>query len=100
MNTLKAVPATSAMTLKLGEADRARLKALAAVKKRTTHYLMKEAVERYLRVEEMQQAVLNTVDDAVSHYELTGLHLTQDEVKSWAESLAKNPDAVLAQCHG
>jgi predicted transcriptional regulator len=89
----------SNVTIKLDLDHRARLKSLATVKKRTSHYLMKEAIERYLVIEEAQQTILKSVDDSIAHYEATGLHITLDEVKTWAREIKVNPNAQLPACH-
>ena len=87
------------VTLKLEASYRERLKNLAAAKKRTSHYLMKEAIERYLETEEAQQVILTSVDESITHFEATGLHLTQDEVKRWAKERKTNRNVQLPECH-
>ena len=97
-NTLEK-PQTATVTLKLETSHRERLKSLAVAKKRTAHYLMKEAIERYLIAEEAQQAVLQSVDDSVAHFESTGLHITLNELKAWAKDVKENRNAQLPACH-
>ncbi len=92
-------PRSATVTLKLDASYRDRLKSLAVTKKRTSHYLMKEAIERYLKVEEAQQAILQSVDDSIAHFEATGLHITHDEVKTWAQELTTNRNAQPPECH-
>ena len=70
------------ITIKLDSTHRERIKSLAAAKKRTSHYLMKEAIERYIQSEEVEQVALKIVGRSISHYEVTGLHVTVDEVKT------------------
>jgi len=97
-NTLEK-PRTATVTLKLDTSHRDRLKSLAVAKKRTAHYLMKEAIERYLKAEEAQQAVLTSVDDSVANFEATGLHVTLDEVKTWSGDVRAKRNAQLPICH-
>jgi len=99
MSSTLAKPRPATVTLKLDASYRHRLKALAATKKRTPHYLMKEAIERYLNVEEAQHAILQSVDDSIAHFEATGLHVTHDEVKAWAKERKANRMAQLPECH-
>lgn len=91
--------ASSTVTLKLDASHRDRLKSLAVSKKRTPHFLMKEAIERYLKVEEAQQAILQSVDESIAHFEATGLHITLDEVRAWSKEVENNPNAKLPACH-
>lgn len=97
-NTLEKAPAVN-LTIKLDSSHRDRLKSLAIVKKRTAHYLMKEAIERYIDVEEAQQTILKSVDESIVHYEATGVHITLNEVKTWAKELKINRNAQLPACH-
>lgn len=60
---------------------------------------MKEAIERYLSFEEAQQAVLQSVDDSIAHFEATGLHITHEEVQAWAKKIRAKPEAQLPECH-
>jgi predicted transcriptional regulator len=94
-----AKPRTATVTLKLDAAFRDRIKSLAATKKRSSHNLMKEAIERYLSFEEAQQAVLQSVDDSIAHFEATGLHITHEEVQAWAKEIRAKPEAQLPKCH-
>ena len=89
----------SNITIKLDATHRDRLKSLATAKKRTPHDLLKEAIERYIDAEEAEQAALKIVDNSVSHYEMTGIHITLDEVKTWAKEVKTNRNALLPACH-
>jgi predicted transcriptional regulator len=87
------------MTVKLDDDDRQRLKTLATAKKRTPHYLMREAIHAYIEKEESEQHFIAAAQSAWSDYEKTGLHITLDEAKAWADKLGKNPRAKLPACH-
>ena len=92
-------PRTATVILKLDTSHRDRLKSLAVAKNRTAHYLLKEAIERYLKAEEAQQAALKSVDDSVAHFDATGLHITLDEFKAWAGDVKANRNTQLPICH-
>lgn len=83
------------VTLKLDETYRQRLKNLAEAKHRSSHYLMKEAIERYLVQEEAEQAVLRSVDSEIANFEASGLHIDLTDVKDWAKNLKQNRSAQL-----
>lgn len=78
----------STVAVRLDAETQARLKALGSRRDRSPHYLMKEAVEQYLATEEAVEAELELMRDRWKRYELTGEHLTQDDMTAWAESLA------------
>jgi predicted transcriptional regulator len=75
------------VSLKLDPGERERLAALATARKRTPHYLMREAVREYLGREEARQSFRQEAADAWQDYQQTGLHVTQAEVDSWVDSL-------------
>lgn len=96
--SLQSLPSVN-MTVKLGGDDRQRLQVLAATKKRTAHYLMREAIQAYIEKEEADQNFIAAAEGAWSDHEKTGLHITLDEAKTWARKLQKNPRSKLPACH-
>jgi predicted transcriptional regulator len=86
MTTKPHAPA-SPVSVKLDAEERARLSALATARKRSSHYLMREAVREYLTREELRQAFADEADKAWLDYQQTGLHVTHAEIDAWAKSL-------------
>ena len=87
------------VTIKLDDADRDRIAVLASAKKRTPHYLMKEAILLYVNQEEARQNFIAAAQATYMHYKETGLHITLDEMSAWVDDLQQNPDALLPECH-
>lgn len=87
------------VTIKLEEADRDRIARLASAKKRTPHYLMKEAILAYVKREEARQNFIAAAEASYVHYKETGLHITLDEMSAWADEVQQNPEAPLPECH-
>jgi predicted transcriptional regulator len=87
------------LTVKLDGSERDRLKSLAIAKKRTPHYLMKEAIQKYLEVEEAEQRFIQIGRESLANYRKTGLHITLDEFGEWVDALKKNPKATIPVCH-
>jgi len=87
------------VTIKLDPSDRDRIASLAALKKRTAHYLMKEAILEYVQREEARQSFIKAADTSFEHYKETGLHITLDEFSAWVDDVQKNPDAPITACH-
>ena len=92
-------PRASNVTIKLDSTERERLRSLSVAKKRTPHYLMKEAIALYLEREENEQAVLSIVDNSAHHYEATGLHITTAEMRLWKDAIKADRTAKLPTCH-
>ncbi|MEQ1838618.1 MAG: CopG family transcriptional regulator [Candidatus Nitrotoga sp.] len=89
----------SSVTVKLDPSDRDRIASLATMKKRTAHYLMKEAILEYVQREEARQNFIRAADTSFEHYKETGLHITLDEFSAWVDDVQKNPDAPITACH-
>lgn len=87
------------VTIKLDPSDRDRIASLASMKKRTPHYLMKEAILEYVQREETRQNFIKAADTSFEHFKETGLHITLDEFSTWVDDVQKNPDAPITACH-
>jgi len=87
------------VTIKLDESDRDRIAALASAKKRTPHYLMKEAILEYVKKEEARQNFIKAAEASFEHYKETGQHITLDEFSNWVDEVQHNPAAPVPACH-
>ena len=98
MTTKRSKP-PSPVSVKLAQEERSRLLALATARKRSSHYLMREAVREYLTREEARQSFRDEADEAWRDYERTGLHMTQAEVDAWAKSLGTAKPKRMPKWH-
>ncbi len=80
--------------LRLDEDTQQRLKALGKTRERSPHYLMKEAVERYLTTEESIESERQLMKDRWERYELTGQTIAHDDVVDWAKGLTNSGKAT------
>ena len=92
-------PRTGSVTIKLDNADRDRIASLATAKKRTPHYLMKEAILDYVKKEVTRQNFIVAADSSFVHYKETGFHITLDEFSSWVDRVQETPEAPVPACH-
>lgn len=91
-------PATN-MTVKLEASDTERLRSMAIVKKRTPHFLMKEAITTYLEREEIEQKFIARAVESRESFRKTGLHTTHEEFSRWVDELQNNTKAKPPVCH-
>lgn len=91
-------PATS--SLKLDPTIRERVQRLAAARRRTPHWIMREAVEQYVEREEKREQFRQDALAAWAHYQATGLHATAEEADAWLSKLEADENAGPPQCHG
>lgn len=76
--------------IKLDEDTQARLKALAEKRKRSPHWLMRTAIESYLKREEQYEAEKTEDMARWEEYVLTGNAMDQEKVEPWLSDLANN----------
>jgi len=72
--------------VKLDSRTRARLKALSRIRQRSQHWLMKEAIERYLDREESSEQMKRETLERWERYETTGDHISDKTIEAWLES--------------
>jgi len=79
---------TTTQGIKLDEDTQARLKALAVKRQRSPHWLMRNAIEDYLRREEKYEA--EKIEDMAEYeeYVRTGKAIDNKKVLSWLNDLA------------
>ncbi|MGH9413756.1 MAG: CopG family ribbon-helix-helix protein [Terriglobales bacterium] len=90
---------TQTTTLKLDQETKARLQRLGGARRRSAHWLMKEAVLQFLDREEKRERLRQDALAAWRDYQETGLHVTGDEMKAWAAELVRNPDSPPPEPH-
>ena len=79
---------TTTMGVKLDRETRARLKKLGEARHRSSHWLMREAIRRYLEVEERYEQ--EKAEDLARYQEYldTGTHITHTDMMAWLDELA------------
>lgn len=93
------MPSASTTSLKLDPDMKARVQRLAAARRRTSHWIMREAIGEYLSREEKRQSFLQDAVTAWEDYQKTGLHLTQQEADLWMAKLESGEEAPIPECH-
>jgi predicted transcriptional regulator len=93
------VQKSSTTSLKLDSKMKDRVQRLAAARRRTPHWIMREAVEQYVEHEEKREQLKQDALAAWTHYQTTGLHLTAGEADAWLAKLEAGEDAAIPECH-
>jgi len=86
---LAARPTTS---LKLDAAIKERLRRLAETRRRSSHWLMREALEQYLEREERREQLRQDALAAWAQYQATGQHVTATEADDCLARLEAGED--------
>lgn len=93
-----ATPSTT--SLKLDSATKDRVQRLASARRRSPHWIMREAVEQYVEREEKREQFRQDALAAWADYQSTGLHLTAREADDWLAKLEAGKRAAVPKCHG
>ncbi|WNJ92215.1 ribbon-helix-helix protein, CopG family [Bosea sp. 685] len=91
--------ASGTTSVKLDDATKERVQRLASIKQRSTHWLMREAIEQYVAREERQEQQRQEAYAAWEEYRTTGLHVTAEEADAWLAKLEAGEDMNPPACH-
>ena len=86
-------------SLKLDSQLKERVQRLAAARRRSAHWIMREAVEQYVAHEEEREQLRQDALAAWEHYQTTGLHATAEEADAWLVKLEAGEDGGTPECH-
>ena len=84
--------AKTTVGVKLDDDTRARLKKLGDSRQRSTHWMVREAVARYLEVEERYEREKTEDMARWAHYVETGHAVPHETVTAWLDELAAEAD--------
>lgn len=86
-------------SLKLDSKTKSRIQKLAEARRRTPHWIMREAVEQYVEREEKRERFRQDALAAWNHYQSTGLRVTGEEADAWLAKLEAGENAPIPECH-
>ncbi|MGP8245698.1 MAG: CopG family ribbon-helix-helix protein [Bryobacteraceae bacterium] len=89
----------STTSLKLDSTMKERVRRLASVRRRSPHWIMREAVEQYVEREEKREQLRQDALAAWAAYQTTGLHVTAEEADVWLAKLEAGKRAAIPKCH-
>ena len=87
------------VAIKIDADTRERLKRLAATRQRTSHWLMREAINQYITREEKREEFRQDGINAWNEYQSTGRHVTFEEADTWLAKLESGLDVEPPECH-
>ncbi len=89
----------SPTSLKLDDELKSRVQHLAEARRRSSHWIMREAIAQYVEREEKREALRQQTLDAWDEFQATGLHVTGDEVEKWLSSWGTDDELPAPECH-
>ena len=87
------------VAIKIDEDTRERVKRLAEARRRSSHWMMLEAIRQYVEREEKREAFRQDGINAWKEYQETGLHVTGDEVIAWLDTWGEENEQAVPICH-
>ena len=87
------------MSVKLDADTRTRIERLADVRQRSTHWMMRQAINEYVEREEKRESFREDTITAWQEFQETGLHATAAEVELWLASWGTENELPPPQCH-
>jgi predicted transcriptional regulator len=88
-----------ATSIKLDPNMKDRVQRVADSMRRTPHWVMKEAVEKYITDAERREAWERESLEALKEMDETGLHVTGEEVIAWLETWGADDEKPAPECH-
>lgn len=86
-------------SVKLGPDLEERLEKVAGRRDRSSHWVMKRAIEEFVERDEEEAAFNKRAQESWEHYQRTGLHLTNEEVMDWLDRRIRGEDVPLPKAH-
>jgi predicted transcriptional regulator len=89
----------SATSIKLDDELKGRIRHLAETRRRSAHWIMREAIAQYVDREEKREALRQDTLKAWDEFQATGLRATADEVDKWLASWGTDDELPAPECH-
>jgi predicted transcriptional regulator len=93
------MPTLATTSLKLDLDLKQRVQQLALARRRSAHWIMREAVEQYVSREEKREQFRVAALTAWREFQATGLHATAEEADAWLARLEAGEKAEAPECH-
>ena len=93
------MPTPSTTSLKLDREMKDRVERLAAARRRSAHWVMREAVAQYVEREEKRQQFHQDALAAWADYQASGQHASAEEADAWLARLEAGENAAAPECH-
>ncbi len=89
----------SATSIKLDDDMKGRIRHLAVARKRTSHWIMREAILQYVEREEKREALRLETLKAWEEFQEASLHANAEEVDQWLASWETENELPAPKCH-
>lgn len=88
-----------AVSVKLDDELKQRVQNLAESRRRSAHWIMREAIRDYVEREEARESFKQEALASWKAFQETGRHLSGDEVRAWLDNWGTDEEAEIPACH-
>ena len=88
-----------ATSVKLDDELKSRIQRLADIRRRSAHWIMREAIRDYVEREEERENFKQEALASWKAYQETGQHLTGQDVRDWLNNWGTDKESQIPQCH-
>lgn len=88
-----------ATSIKLDDELKGRVQRLAEARRRSSYWIMREAIAQYVEREEARESFKQEALASWAAYKETGRHLTGEEVRTWLSTWGTDDETVVPECH-
>jgi predicted transcriptional regulator len=88
-----------ATSIKIDDALKGRVKHLASLRRRSAHWIMRDAIQQYVEREEARESFKQEALTSWAAYQETGRHLTGQELRDWLTTWGTEAETELPDCH-
>ncbi len=89
----------TATSIKLDDSLKGRVQSLAETRRRTAHWIMREAISQYVDREEKREKLRQDTLRAWEEFQATGLHATAEEIDMWLARWGTEDELPAPECH-
>lgn len=86
-------------SIKLDDDLKGRVEHLAEARRRSSHWIMREAIAQYVEREEKRERLRQDTLRAWEEFQASGLHATAEEVEKWLSSWGTEDELPAPECH-
>ncbi|WP_019022923.1 CopG family ribbon-helix-helix protein [Thioalkalivibrio sp. ALE23] len=88
-----------ATSLKIDDALKSRVQHLPSQRRRSSHWIMLEAIRQYVEREEAREGFRQEALAAWAAYQETGRHVTGQEARAWLNTWGTDEEKAAPECH-
>jgi predicted transcriptional regulator len=88
-----------ATSIKIDDELKGRVQRLADLRRRSAHWIMREAIAQYVAREEARESFRQEAMASWKAYQETSRHLTGQELRTWLDTWGTKAGTALPECH-